>query len=117
MKKIIILRNEYNSLDTLYNYFKNKSTLDCAKEYDKWEMRTEDNGRIAQCIVLKKSGMHAIKLHFVEDNTVKINHVIPNSVMNAYFGKSQEARQNIIEIITGKIKSALLASSQQKAFQ
>lgn len=117
MEKTITLRNEYNSLDTLYNYFKNKSTFDCAKEYDKWEMRTDTNGEMAQCIVLKKNGMHAIKIYFTKDNTVKINHIIPNMVMNAYFGKSVKARQNIIEIITGKIKEAVLAPAQQKAFQ
>ena len=37
--------------------------------------------------------------------------------MHAYFGKSAKARQNFIEIITGKIKEAVLAVPQQKAFE
>ena len=60
--------------------------------------------------------MHAIKLFFVNENTVKINYVIPNKVMHAYFGKSVKARRNIIEIITGNLKQALLSGWQEKAF-
>ena len=61
--------------------------------------------------------MHAVKLFFVNDSTVKANHIIPNKVMNAYFGKSQKARQNIIEIIAGQIKKVVLSGPQQKAFE
>jgi hypothetical protein len=70
-----------------------------------------------QCIVLKKSGMHAVKAFFVNQNTVKITHIIPNKMMNAYFGKSVKARRNIIEIIAGKIKQVLLKGPQEKAFK
>lgn len=61
--------------------------------------------------------MHAVKLFFVNENTVKINHIIPNKMMQAYFGKSVKARQNIIEIITGKIKEVVLSGAQQSAFK
>ena len=72
---------------------------------------------MAQCIVLKKSGMHAIKVFFVNENTVKINYIIPNKLMHAYFGKSEKAYRSIIEIVAGKIKQAVLKSSQEKAFK
>ncbi|WP_442266742.1 hypothetical protein ACSIGC_03320 [Tenacibaculum sp. ZS6-P6] len=116
MEKLITINNQHNSLDTLFESLKTISDFDCSKEYDRWEMRTETNGEMAKCIVLKKSNMHAIKIYFISDNTLKINHIIPNSIMNAYFGKSQKARKDIIEIVTGKIKEILLAPSQQKAF-
>lgn len=37
--------------------------------------------------------------------------------MQAYFGKSHKRHQNIIEIISGKIKDVALSGSQQKAFE
>ncbi|WP_241507239.1 hypothetical protein [Aquimarina sediminis] len=117
MEKIITVKDQYNSLDTLYNYLKTASSFECSKEYDKWEVRTDTNGQMAQCVILKKSAMQAIKLYFIEDNTVKINHIIPSLIMNAYFGKSVKARRDIIEIVAGKIKGALLLPSQKKAFQ
>jgi hypothetical protein len=70
-----------------------------------------------QCILLKKSGMHAIKAFFVNENTVKINHIIPNKVMHAYFGKSVKARRNILEIIGGTIKQTILKGPQETAFK
>tara|TARA_R110000765_G_scaffold366084_2_gene456209 strand:+ start:365 stop:748 length:384 start_codon:yes stop_codon:yes gene_type:complete len=117
MENVIEIKAEYNSMDKLYNYLKTVSEFECSKEYDVWEHRTNNNGQMAQCIVLKKSGMHAIKLFFVNDNAVKINHIIPNKMMHAYFGKSAKARQSILEILTGKIKEVVLAGSQQKVFE
>lgn len=117
MEKTIKVKNEYNSLDTLQRFLKTISSYECLKEYDKWDVRTDTNGQMEQCLVLKKSGMHAIKLYFVNESTVKLNYIIPNSLLNAYFGKSVKARRDIIEIITGKIKEALLAPAQKKAFQ
>ncbi|WP_298517366.1 hypothetical protein [uncultured Kordia sp.] len=117
MENLIEIKNDYTSLDKLHEFLANTSNLECSKEYDIWEHRTDVNGQMEQCIVLKKSGMHAVKAFFVNNNTVKINHIIPNKVMNAYFGKSEKARRNIIEIITGKIKEVVLKGSQEKAFK
>ena len=117
MEKIIKLKNDYNSLNTLYEFLKKESSFECTKDYDQWDVRTDANGQMEQCIIIKKSSMHAIKLFFTEGSSVKVNHIIPNSFMNAYFGKSQKAYQNIIEIVAGKIKELLLAAPQQKAFE
>ncbi|MBW1294173.1 hypothetical protein [Aquimarina litoralis] len=117
MEKIITIKNEYNSLDALYKILKTKSTFTCTKEYDTWEVRRDTNGQMAQCIVLKKSSMHAIKLYPMNTNEVKINYIIPNKMMHAYFGKSVKARRDIIEVLTGKIKETLLAPSQKKVFE
>ncbi|WP_299136378.1 hypothetical protein [uncultured Tenacibaculum sp.] len=117
MEKIVTIKTEYNSLETLHNFLKNASSFECSKEYDKWEVRTDANGQMEQCLVLKKSGMHAVKLYFPRENTVKISYIIPNSFMNAYFGKSVKARRDILEIVTGKIKEVLLAPAQKKAFK
>lgn len=117
MEKIITIKNEYNSLDLLHKFLKTESSFESSKEYDKWEYRTGTNGQMAKCIVLKKSAMHAIKLYFTEENTIKMNHIIPSSLMNAYFGKSVKARRNIIEIIAEKIKQTMLVPGQKKAFE
>ncbi len=117
MEKTITIKNEYNSLDTLHEYLKTASSFECSKDYDIWEQRTDANGQMEQCIVLKKSGMHAVKLFFTEENTVRVNYIIPNKIMNAYFGKSVKAYRNILEIIAGGIKRILLAPAQEKAFE
>lgn len=117
MENLITINSQYNSLDTLHQFLNKTSSFDCSKEYDIWEQRTDANGQMAQCLVLKKSNMHAVKLFFVNENTVKVNHIIPNKIMQAYFGKSVKSRQNILEIITGKIKEVALAGSQQTAFK
>jgi hypothetical protein len=61
--------------------------------------------------------MHAVKLYFTKENTVKINYIIPNKIMNTYFGKSVKVHRNIFEIITGAITQAILATPQKKAFE
>lgn len=116
MENLIRLKPNYNNLDSLYELLKS-SSYECSKEYDIWEHRTDTSGQMEQCIVLKKSGMHAVKLFFVNENTVKVNHIIPNKVMNAYFGKSVKARRSILEVIAGGIKQAILAKPQQQAFE
>lgn len=117
MEKIITLKNEYNSLDSLNSYLQTESSFEASKDYDIWEQRTNSNGQMEQCIVLKKSSMHAIKMFFTEGNQVKVNHIIPSKLMNAYFGKSVKARKNILEVITGKIMEVALAPAQKKAFE
>jgi len=117
MENVITIKNEYNSLDKLYEFLKKDSNYEYSKEYDIWEHRIDANGQMEQCLVIKKSAMHAIKVFFVNDNTAKINYIIPNKMMHAYFGKSVKARRNILEIITGLIKGAVLAPSQKKAFE
>jgi len=117
MEKTITIKTEYNSLDSLQKFLKTSSSLECSKEYDIWEQRTDANGQMEQCLVLKKSNMHAVKVFFVNENTVKLNHIIPNKMMQAYFGKSHKRYQNILEIITSKIKDIALAPAQKKAFE
>lgn len=117
MENLITINSQYNSLDRLQQFLNTASSFQCTKEYDTWEQRTDANGQLAQCLVLKKSNMHAVKLFFLNENTVKVNHIIPNKIMQAYFGKSHKRYQNIIEIITGKIKDVALSGSQQKAFE
>lgn len=116
MENTIKIKNEYNSLDSLQQFLKSNSSFEASKEYDIWEHRIDANGQMEQCIVLKKSNMHAVKAYFATDNTVKINHIIPNKMMQAYFGKSVKARRNILEVITGAITQAVLAGPQKKAF-
>ena len=117
MENLITVNNNHDSLDSLYNALKTASSFECSKEYDIWEHRLDVNGQMAQCLVVKKSGMHALKAFFINENTVKINYIIPNKVMHAYFGKSAKARQNIIEIIAGVVKQTVLAGPQKKAFE
>lgn len=116
MENLIRLKPEYTNLDALYELLKS-SEYECSKEYDTWEHRTDTSGQMAHCIVLKKNGMHAVKLFFVNENTVKINHIIPNKLMNAYFGNSAKAHKNMLELLGGSIKRALLKGAQQKAFE
>jgi len=99
MERLIEIKNDYNSLDKL------KDVLE------------KTNGQMAECLLFKKNGMHALKVFFVNENTIKINHIIPNKMMNAYFGKSAKAYKNIIEIVAGGLKNVLLKGAQEKAFK
>ncbi|PHS08598.1 MAG: hypothetical protein COA88_06440 [Kordia sp.] len=117
MEKTITVKNEYNSLDTLHNFLKSTSSFECSKDYDIWEHRTDANGQMEQCIVLKKSSMHGMKVFFQNENTLKMTYIIPNKIMDTYFGKSVRARKDIIQIVTGIIKQAVLAPGQKKAFE
>ena len=117
MEKQITVKKAYNNLQALFDFAKNESSHKCSLDYDIWEMRTDANGQMEKCLVIKKSGMHAIKVFFIQENIIKINYIIPNKIMNAYFGKSEKAYRSILEIIGGGIKNALLAGSQKKAFE
>lgn len=117
MENSITINSTYNSLDKLHDALKSQSGYECSKEYDSWDVRTDANGQMEQCLILKKSSMHAVKLYFTNDNTLKVNHIIPSKVMHAYFGKSVKARRNIIEILAGTISQAVLKGPQNKAFE
>jgi hypothetical protein len=80
-------------------------------------MRTDANGQMEKCVLIKKSSMHGMKVYFSQDNELMMTYVIPNKVMNAYFGKSVKARKSILEVIGGGIKNVMLSGSQKKAFQ
>ncbi len=116
IENLITINNKYSSLDELQIALQNSPNYSSTKEYDIWEQRLDNNGQMAQCLVLKKNNMHAVKLFFINENTLKANHIIPNKMMQAYFGKSQKAYHNVLEIITGKIKAVVLEPAQNKAF-
>lgn len=116
MEKLIKIKAEYNSLEKLNEFLKTVTKYESKIDYDSWEVRVDSDGQMAKCIILKKSGMHAVKVFFSNENTVKLCYIIPNKMMNAYFGKSVKQYQNILEIITGKIKEVILEGSQKKAF-
>lgn len=116
MEQLISVKSNYNSLDQLESFVKKETAFDVKQEYDTWEMRTDKNGQMEKCLVVKKSNMHGAKIHFTNDNTMKVSYIIPNKMMHAYFGKSEKAYQSILEIITGKIKALVLAGPQKNAF-
>jgi hypothetical protein len=54
MEKLITIKNEYNSLDLLNDFLKKDSTFESSKEYDSWDVRTDANGQMEQCLIIKK---------------------------------------------------------------
>ena len=117
MEKLIQIKEGFTSLEKVMEHIGSQSPFETSKDYDHWEIRTNANGQMEQCVVIKKSKMHGAKAYFTDNNTLKVSYVIPNKAMNAYFGKSVKARKNILEIISGKIKGAMLAGPQKKAFE
>ena len=116
MEKQITVKSEYNSLDSILNFIKKESPYEASIEYDSWDVRTDANGQMEKCIMIKKSSMHGMKAYITKENALQLDYIIPNKLMNAYFGKSQKRYKNILEIVTGKVKDVLLAGSQKKAF-
>lgn len=117
MESTIKVQQDYNTLEKIENFVKKESSYNCSIEYDSWDVRTDANGQMEKCVLIKKSGMHGMKIHFTRENEIMMVHLIPGKVMNAYFGRSQKARRNILEIVAGGIKNALLSGGQKKAFK
>ena len=113
----ITLKNEYNILDKLMDFLKGENSYESSLTYDIWGLRTDANGQMEKCVLVKKSSMHDMKVYFSQENELMMSYVIPNKVMNAYFGKSVKARKSILEVIGGGIKNVMLSGSQKKAFQ
>ncbi len=113
----ITLKNEYNILDKLMDFLKGENSYESSLTYDIWGLRTDANGQMEKCVLVKKSSMHGMKVYFSQENELMMSYVIPNKVMNAYFGKSVKARKSILEVIGGGIKNVMLSGSQKKAFQ
>jgi len=117
MEKQTTIKSEYNSLEKILEFVKKESPYKCSEVYDSWDVRTDSNGQMEKCVLLKKSSMHGMKMYFAKDNVLEMTYIIPNKMMNAYFGKSVKARKSILEVIGGGIKSVLLIGSQKKAFK
>ncbi len=117
MEKLVSVKQEYASLDKIEAFVKKESSFGVKQEYDHWEIRTDANGQMEKCLVVKKSNMHGVKLYFMKENMLKINYVIPNKVMNSFFGSNQQKYKSIKDIVAGKIKDAVLSGSQKKAFE
>ena len=116
MEKKIKLKEEFNSLSKVFDQVKKSSPYEASIEYDSWDLRVDASGQMEKCILLKKSGMHGVKMYIDQQQNLHATYVIPNKVLNAYFGKSQKRYRNVIEILTEKIASAALSGSQKKAF-
>ena len=117
MEKQTTIKSEYNSLEKILEFVKKESPYKCSEVYDSWDVRTDSNGQMEKCVMIKKSSMHGMKMYFTKDNVLEMTYIIPNKMMNAYFGKSVKARRSILEIIGGGIKNVLLIGSQKKAFK
>jgi len=122
----MILNASFTDLDALKTAIKNNTNYDSSLEYDTWNVvmglngqpghRLDEQGHIAKCIVLKKNNLNAIAVYLKKDNEVHVKHIIPNAFLQGILGESNEQRQNILEIITGKLKAMILADKQEKAF-
>lgn len=117
MEKQITIKSEYNSLEKISDFFKKESPYETSIDYDVWDVRTDANGLMENCVLVKKSAMHGLKLYFTKENVLQVNYLIPNKLMNVYFGDSKRRYRNILQIVTGGIKNAILAGPQKQAFE
>ncbi len=116
-KKLIKIKPEYTSLEELLSHVQKNESYTASINYDQWNVRKDANNQMAKCLIIKKSTMHGIIAHFHDNETLQVSYIVPNVLLNAYFGKNQKAYRSIFEIIAGKIKDAVLAGSQKKAFE
>lgn len=117
LERLISVNNEYASLDKIEQYLKDNTPFEIKQDYDAWDVRTDANGQMEKCVIIKKSGMHGAKVYFSSGNTMRVTFLIPSKMMNAFFGKNQQKYQTIVDIITGKIKDLFLSGSQKKSFE
>lgn len=116
METTLKINPTFATHEKLLAHLKADSPYEASIEYDHWDIRQDAKGQMEKCIVIKKNNMHGVKAFFENENELRVDYIIPNKMMNAYFGKSQKARQSVLEIIGGKVKNTLLAGSQKKAF-
>lgn len=116
MKKEIKVKKEFNTLDSIVAFVNSESPYECKKDYDIWDVRSDVNGQMEQCVVIKQSSMNGMKVHFDQDSILVMSHIVPSKVMNAYFGKSVKRHRNILEVVTGKIGEAIFSRSRKKSF-
>lgn len=117
MEKQIRIKSEYNSLEKVSDFFKKESPYEASIDYDIWDVRTDANGQMENCVVVKKSAMHGLKLYFTKENVLQVNYLIPNKLMNVYFGDSKRKYRSILQVVTGGIKKAILVGPQKQAFE
>ena len=98
MENQIKVKSEYNSLEKILEYFKKESNYESSVDYDSWDIRTNTNGQMEKCVLVKKSAMHGMKLYFSKENTLQMNYIIPNKIMNAYFGKNEKAHPFVLTL-------------------
>lgn len=117
MEKQITIKSEYNSLEKVLDFLNKETSFENSIDYDSWDIRTDTNGQMKKCVLVKKGAMHGLKIYFDQENVLQVSYLIPNKILNAYFGESKKAYQNILEIITGAIKKLVLANAQEQAFK
>ncbi len=106
MEKIIKVQEQYNSLDKVEDFLKKNSSFEISQDYDRWEIRADENKQMEKCVVVQKSKLYGLKLYFSSENMLKANYIIPNKIMESYFGKKAGFR-SIFKVITEKIKEAI----------
>lgn len=114
MEKYLKIKEEYNSLKKVEEFIKKESPYECSLKYDAWDVRKDANGNVEKCLVVRKSSIHGVKMYFSEDNTLKMTHIIPNKIMEAFLGESKKRYQGMLEVVTEKVKSLLLSGSKKK---
>lgn len=98
------IKDDYNSLDKLLNYVKPKTNYTCTKTDNTWEDFTI---KFDKCVLIKKNTFYAIKVDFVNKNTIKLEPVIPSSYFRN-FAKGRGFTPIITNLlISGKQKSML----------
>lgn len=116
MQELIRLKPEFTSLKQIEDFVNNETKYTATQEYDAWDVRTDENGQMDKCVIIKKNSMNGVKVYFSDKNTLKADFKIPNKLAEAFLGKSQQEYKGIKEIVGDAINNLLLSSSQQKAF-
>ncbi|UII74918.1 hypothetical protein LV716_11690 [Flagellimonas sp. HMM57] len=104
MEKQIKINESYNSLDKVLDFLKTESEYECTKTWNNWEVPSGNT--MEKCVLIKKSGVYAVILRFLDKNTLKLMPVVTNHIVNGYYSKSRGIAPMIVR--------SLLASKQEK---
>ncbi|MEM7486523.1 MAG: hypothetical protein AAF348_15050 [Bacteroidota bacterium] len=104
MEKQIKINEAYDSLDKVLDFLKTESEYNCTKTWNNWEV--PPGNKMEKCILIKKSGVYAVILRFLDKNTLKMMPVVTNHIVNGYHSKSRGIAPMIVR--------TLLASKQEK---
>ena len=63
MENTIKVQQDYNTLEKIDAFVQKESSYKSSIEYDSWDVRTDANGQMEKCVLIKKSGMHGICMY------------------------------------------------------
>ncbi|MBS9461718.1 hypothetical protein KIM67_04805 [Flagellimonas sp. 389] len=106
MEKQVKINESYDSLDKVLDFLKTESEYQCTKTWNNWEVPS--GNKMEKCILVKKSGIYAIILRFLNTSTLKMMPVVTNHIVNGYYSKSRGIAPMLVRSLLSSKQETLM---------